>query len=114
MKSNRLKNNKEFLILLSKCKPKLRKALVSGATKESIYAIIECILNVCNGNVNINQEDYQKIKPFNKTFKKLVDKGVDLKQKRKIIIQKGGFLQVHIPAIISGIASIISSAISNN
>lgn len=113
MKSNRLTNNKEFLILLSKCKPKLRKALITGATKESIYAIIECILNVCNGNININKEEFQKLKPYNKSFKKLVDKGVDLKQKRKIIIQKGGFLQVLIPAIITGLASIISSAISS-
>ena len=114
MKPNRLVKNKEFLVLLSKCKPKLRKALVSGSDKEALYAILECVLNVCNGNVHINSDDFMKLKPYNRTFKKLIDKKIDIGQKRKIIIQKGGFLQVLIPAIISGLASIISSAISTN
>jgi hypothetical protein len=114
MKQNRLVKNKEFLVLLSKSKPKLRKALLSGCNKESIYSIIECILNVCNGNVHINSDEFNKLKPYNKTFKKLIDRKVDLNQKKNIIIQKGGFLEVLIPAIISGIASIISSAIANN
>ena len=114
MKSNRLMKNKDFLLLLSKCKPKLRKALVTSGSKESIYSIIECILNVCNGNVRINSQDFQKLKPYNKTFKKLIDKKVHIGEKKNLIIQKGGFLEVLIPAIISGLASIISSAISNS
>lgn len=114
MRSNRLIKNKDFLLLLSKCKPKLRKALITGSSKEALYAVLECVLNVCNGNVHINSDEFNKLKPFNRTFKKLIDKKVDLGQKRKIIVQKGGFLQVLIPAIISGLASIISSAISSN
>lgn len=114
MRKNRLIKNKEFLVVLSKCKPKLRKALLSGCSKEAMYAIIECILNVCNGNVYINKQDFDKLRPFNKTFKKLIDPKVELSNKKKIIIQKGGFLEVLIPSIISGIASIVSSAIASN
>jgi len=36
-----------------------------------------------------------------------------LRNKKEILIQKGGFLQFLIPAVISGITSIISSYISN-
>lgn len=111
---NRFVENKEFLLALSKCKPKLRKSIVSNCSKESIFSIIECVLNVCNGNVEINKEVYEKLKPFNPTFKKLLNKKVSVDKKRHLIIQKGGFLGVLIPAIVTGLASIISAAISKN
>ena len=99
MKPNRLVQNKDLLVLLSKSKPKMRKALVHGCSKESINSILECLLNVCNRNVNINKNDFEKLKPFNKTFKKLPDKKISLANKKNIIIQIGGFLNILIPAI---------------
>ena len=54
-----------------------------------------------------------KIKQFKNTFRKLANKNINLKDKKKLIIQKGGFLQILIPSIISGIASIIGSWISS-
>lgn len=111
---NRFIKNKEFLVLISKCQKKLRTSAINNCNKEHIYSIIECVLNVLNGNVNIDSETYNKLKPFNKVFTKLVDRKTNLKTKRKLIIQKGGFLQFLIPAIVSGLATIISSAISRN
>lgn len=111
MKNNRLIKNKDYLVMLSKSKPKMRKALITGSGREDIHSVLECILNVCNGNVHINSDDFKKLKPFNKTFKKLIDKKVKLPEKKKIIIQKGGFLQILIPAIVSGLATIISEVI---
>ena len=45
------------------------------------------------------------------TRTKLVQKST-LKQKKKILVQQGGFLEYLIPAAISGITSIISSFIN--
>ena len=106
--------NKELLIVLSKCQKKLRNSIIENASKDNINSICECILNVSNGNVHINQHTYKKLKPFSKTFKKLLDRKTKIKDKKQLIIQKGGFLQFLIPAIVSGIASIISSTISSN
>ncbi len=108
-KENRFIKNKEFLILLSHCNKKLRTSVIGGCSKVNIYSIIECILNVVNGNIKIKNEEYKFLKPFNRTFKKLKNEKIDIRKKRKIKIKQGGFLQFLIPAIVSGIASIISS-----
>ncbi len=109
---NRLIKNKEFLLLLSNCEKKIRDAVLNKCSKERILSIVECILNVINGNIQIDPESYEKLKPFNKIFKKILDKKNNFKIKRKLIVQKGGFLQFLIPAIVSGIATIISSSVS--
>jgi hypothetical protein len=55
----------------------------------------------------------EHLKRFRKVLHKLLEKS-SLKIKKKILIQQGGFLQFLIPAVVSGIASIISSAISGH
>lgn len=111
MKS-RFENNKEYLLLLSKCKKKFRNHLILHSDKDQIYSICECLLNIAKGNISIDKNSFEKLKPFKKTFKKVLDKKINLKDKKKLLIQKGGFLSVLIPALISGISSIISASIS--
>ena len=111
-KSNRVVNNKHFLLLIANCKKKLRNSIINSCSKEEILAILECILNISNGNIDLSSDNFNKLKPFNKTFKKLINKRIPIKQKRSILVQKGGFLQFLVPAIVSGIATIISSVIS--
>ena len=56
------------------------------------------------------------LNPYAKHCRKILDKKLYLKAKKKILIkkgiQKGGFLQFIIPAVISGIATIVSSLIN--
>ena len=87
--------------------------------KETINNIAELILNILNGNIHVSEETKNKLRPFAKTCRKFLDKKTNLKTKKNIlinkgIIQKGGFLQFLIPAIITGITSIITSIINNN
>jgi hypothetical protein len=108
-----IEKQKHILCTLSKCKPKMRKAILMSADKELITAICESIFNMLNSNLDINRETLTKLKPFKKTFRKLVSKST-LANKKKILIQKGGFLEFLVPAVISGISSIVSSIISAN
>lgn len=108
-----IEKQKHILCTLSKCKPKMRKAILISADKELITAICESIFNMLNSNLDINRETLTKLKPFKKTFRKLVSKST-LANKKKILIQKGGFLEFLVPAVISGISSIVSSIISAN
>jgi hypothetical protein len=103
-----------MLLLISSCKKKLRQKIIEGSDKDFIYAILECVFNVVNGNVRLDNKNFEKLKQFKTVFKHLLNKNLALKQKKKILIQKGGFLQFLIPAIITGISSIISAAISKN
>ena len=112
MSSNRYQKNRHYLCLLSGCKNKLKKAIVNGSSKEQIDAICECILNVCNGNIKLEEENFKKLRPYNRTFKKLLGRKLRTSDKKKIILQHGGFLPILIPAIISAIGGIISASIS--
>ena len=104
-----------FKYLISKyCTKENQKDVIKRAKGPLINKICECILNIINGKIKVSSEDYEKLKPYKHLFRKLLSKKTKIKEKKKLIIQKGGFLQILIPAIISGLATIISSAISKS
>ena len=104
-----------FKYLISKyCSKENQKDIIKRAKGPLINKICECILNIINGKIKITKEDFEKLKPYKNLFRKLLSKQTKIKEKKRLIIQKGGFLQILIPAIISGLASIISSAISSS
>ena len=119
-----MKNFKEEIKLLKILenpiiKKSTKKSLIKRMGKETINNIAELILNILNGNIHVSEETKNKLRPFAKTCRKFLDKKTNLKTKKNIlinkgIIQKGGFLQFLIPAIITGITSIITSIINNN
>lgn len=104
-------NNKNFLDLLTKSNRKKQKILVQNASNEEIKSICEIILNLLKGNLKIDQKDFNKLHKKKKILRNLVKRGSY--KSKKFLIQKGGFLQVLIPAIVSGLASVLSSFIRN-
>ena len=104
--------NSQIDLLKVLANKKYRKAVILHADKKLIQAICESVHNVLVGNINISEIERTKLKKFRKTLHKLLEKS-SLKTKKKILIQRGGFLQFLIPAVVSGLASIISSVISN-
>lgn len=114
LKMNPIENELDtFKYLISKnCTKANQNDLLKRAKGPFINKICECILNIIEGRVKISKQDLEKLKPYKNLFRKLVNKKLKIKEKKKLIIQKGGFLQILIPAIISGLATIISSVIS--
>jgi hypothetical protein len=90
-----------------------RKVIISKADSNLVKAICQGIHNVLKGNISISNYERERLKKFRKVLHKLLKKST-LQSKKKILIQQGGFLQFLIPAVVSGIASIISSAISGH
>ena len=111
---NRCIKHRDFLNIISKSKRKLRCAILANCNKDQLFSICECVLNICNGNIQIDKRNYLILKKYKKIFKKVLDRKIDFKSKKKLLVQKGGFLQFLIPAVISGIANIVSAAISKN
>lgn len=104
-------DNKELLLAISKCKTCMRKAIINKSDKKLVNSICEMVFNLINGNLSINNSDFQKLKKYKTSLRKLVKKS-NLASKKKILVQNGGFLQFLIPAVITGISEIVSSLIS--
>jgi hypothetical protein len=98
------KEQEVFQFLLSKyCTKANQKDIINRAKAPLINKICECVLNILNGKVNISKDDVEKLKPYKKLFRKLLQKKLKLTQKKKLINQKGGFLQIILPLITAAI-----------
>ena len=109
----KLKKNFENLKLLSDCNKKIRNHIIKKGDKDLILSINECVLNTLNGNVKLTFTEKEKLKKFKHTLRKLL-KRKSILNKKKILIQEGGFLQVLLPSAISLISTIIEHLVNRN
>jgi hypothetical protein len=100
--------NIHHLSLLGNCNSKLRKAILRHSEKDLVFAICECVLNLLNGNVKTDSRVIHKLGKHKQILRKLVHTGDNVEQKRKLLIQKGGFLPLIIPAILEVVTSLLS------
>ena len=95
---------------------RMKEGIVKSCDTKTINKICEIVLNVLNKNIKLEDTELDNLKPYAKYCRKLLNKKINIKEKKKILlkkgIQRGGFLQFIVPAVISGIATIISSFIS--
>ena len=90
----------DMLNALESAKPRQRRALIATAENELIHKICELVLNVLNGNVALSESETSKLKRYKKVLRQLIDKRVKVRQKRQLLVQKGGFLSAIIgPAL---------------
>jgi hypothetical protein len=96
------KKNFDCLDLLGKSKPKLRKAILDNADNDVILAICECIMNLLNGKVKIDDSILNKTKKFKHQLRDLIRPHLSIKKKRSILVQKGSgvWLSLLIPPIL--------------
>lgn len=106
-------DNFKLLNILSdnKVKKRYRDSILKNADSKLIKAIEESVQNLLRGNSKYSNSDLDKLGKYKYTLRKLI-KPSNIKHKRKILIQKGGFLQVLLPAIITGLSTIIEGIIS--
>ena len=90
--SKSLRMNEPFLHLLARSSAKRPKLLLKRATKEELASLFEICLNILRGNLPLSRLMHKKLKRERITLRKLADKKISLKQKKKVNNQKGGFL----------------------
>ena len=93
--------------MLKTTKPKVRKAIFSNCDKELVNSICECLLNVLNGNVLLSGCDTRKLRKHKAVLRKVAEKRVHLSGKKKLIVQRGGFLLPLLRAVLSAVAGLI-------
>lgn len=103
LRMNRLNSHKHFLHVLKNATPKARKAILQTADDDLIKALLECVINTLNGNHKVTPKVKSKLCKFKNCFRKLANPKVSLKKKRKLLIQKGGFLIPLLTSILSGL-----------
>ena len=98
IKSN--SESQDLLRVLSHCKPKIRNAILKNCENDLIHIICDCVYNMVKGNVSgFTQEKVNKLARHKTSLIKLTKK-VPIKEKGKILAQKGGgFLQFLLPVV---------------
>jgi hypothetical protein len=98
---NKIKKNINLLKVLASPNTHMRNALIKSADRDLICSICECIQNVINGNVKIDDKIKKKLFQQKEHLRRLQKKS-SLKNKKKILIQKGGsFLPMLLPIVLS-------------
>jgi hypothetical protein len=80
----------------------LRKALLKVVDPKVIETIAEISHNILRGNIKLGAKTKRKIAPYKKVIRKIATNISD-KRRRKILIQKGGFLPMLISTILTGL-----------
>lgn len=86
-----------------KAKPKLRNAIIRNSDDDFIKTLSEISLNTLNGNSKICDKTKNMLRPYKRLMHKLICPKRSSKSKRRLIIQKGGFLPMLIGSILSGV-----------
>jgi len=103
----RRRSNFHRLHALKEARPKLRRAIIENSDKELLNSISECSLNVLKGTVKLSDRKKRKLRKFKHQLRTIVDKRVPLARKKKLIIQRGGFIVSHLTAVLPALAAII-------
>ena len=103
----RIKSNYHSLHALKDARPKLRRAIIANRDKKLLHSISECALNVLKGTVKLSDCKKRKLRKFKRQLRTIVDKRVPLAGKKKLIIQRGGFIVSLLSAVLPAPATII-------
>lgn len=96
------------LRILNACPIRVRKDLIKKFPQSCIHCISECCLNTLKGNVPLSSTQKKQLSRHKHTIRLLADKQIPISKKRKVLVQKGGFLNILIPAALSVLTSLIS------
>lgn len=99
-KTAHIHNHRHFLILIcSEKQTRKRNKILDLADEGDIDALCDCVHNLLNGNIEAKQSQLNKLHKHRYTLRKLVKPKVTLKERKKVLKQKGGFLQFLLPIL---------------
>ena len=107
----RLKSRLHFLHVLKDAKLQARRALLDSTSYDLIKAIVECAINTLHGNHKLTKDKKSKLQKYKNRLRALINPKVNFKSKRKLLIQKGGFIVPLLTTILSGV---IGALINNS
>lgn len=94
---------RHLLYVLKNAKTKLRQNILRVSEPDLIKALCDCSTNVLHGNVQIGSAVKKKLKKYKKELRAMSCPKRKLTSKRKLLIQRGGFLPALLGALLSGV-----------
>ena len=82
-----------------------RAAFLRTADEKFIRCIHECVFNTLNGNVPLERREKERLSKYKTTLRRIAKKRGNWKSKRKLLLQRGGFLPYIIVPILSALLS---------
>jgi hypothetical protein len=101
----RIRSNYHLLHALKVAPPRLRKAIVENSDKGLFLGIAELVLNVLKGNCKISDASTKRLRKHKGALRRMVDREVALK--KKLVVQRGGFLIPLLTAALSALPSLL-------
>jgi hypothetical protein len=88
----RLVKHWDVLSVLSKAPPPMRKQLIQSASKDVMDTVSECCLNVLKGTIPLSKHQKKCLAKHRHVLRQMVQKKIPIRQKKKMLVQRGGFL----------------------
>ena len=88
--SKRMQRNLNRLKALHCCSKSEQKELLRVAKPESINAICDCVHNILQGNVKVDQRELNQLKKKKKILRELTSRKNKTPTRKKILVQHGG------------------------
>ena len=109
--AERLERNLDFIKVLTKARPKQRKAILHTADRDLILCLCEIILNFLTGNLKVPDKIITQLKKHKTCLRRLAQRDTKLEDRRHLLEQKGGFLPVLLAPILSVAGQLLAEAI---
>lgn len=106
----RILRNKRFLQYYAVADKSRRRNLLKGASKDEIDSLCEATLNVVKQNVDIPVSTKEEICKHKRTICKVLKQKGNTTSRKRLLIQKGGFLPIIINTILPLLASALFSS----
>ena len=103
----RVRSHFHALQALKTADPNLSKAIISKCNIELVNCVCDCVLYVLYRNIMLTVCDTRKLQKHNAAHRKVVDRHVPLSGKKKLIVQRGGFLLHLLSAVLPSFAMLV-------
>ncbi len=107
--SARLKSQLPLLKVIQGASPKLRKTLLENLNKETLRCLCDCCHNILSGNIPLNPSQRKQLFRHRSTLRKLGTKGLSLRSKKRILVQKGGFVSALLTPLLGVAATLLAA-----
>ena len=101
----RLQKHSNILKVLATAKPTLQKAIINAGDKALVDTLCDCAQNILKGNVPLNSRQKTCLRRHRHSLRALTKR--QSVQKKKQILQKGGFLAGLLAPVLGILGSIL-------
>ncbi len=106
--SRRMKVHAPYLQVLAKGNATQRQGILNGASRELIFCLCECALNVLNGNVPLSSSQKKKLSKHKLRLRQLVKKNTSISKKKRLLkYQKGGWVSALLGPVLGVLGSLL-------